>query len=149
MLLLLSHLRACLPPSYLDKNFKEGEYKAAREEFINNVTKWGVPENIRLVQGDATKTLKDELKMKRITSFSFAFIDIDLYATTKEILFLLAEIAKGEEIIYVHDIPAPGIQAAIKEFVDSCQNKVFIRSKPTPYIAELVFKGDNKFYGRS
>lgn len=127
------------PPTALDSGFKEGEYKACKEEFINNVNGWGHSEIVKLIEGDATKTLREEIKLKRITNYSFAFIDLDLYAFTKNILFLLDDISKGGEIILVHDVDSLGIQKAIKEFINNSKNKIVYKN--IPYVgAELTIK---------
>jgi hypothetical protein len=135
--------RGLPPPTLYDEDyFKEGDYRASKEEFINNVNKWGRPENIKLIEGEATKTLKEEVKTKRISNFSVAFIDIDLYVAAREILFILSSIARGGEIICLHDIHAPGIQRAIREFRESYK-KVSIRNEFTPSITELIIEGKN------
>lgn len=133
-----------LPPPDLQlegKYFKEGEYKATKEELMNNIKKWGVLGNIKLIEGDIAQTLKEEIKEKRLTQYSFVFIDVDLYTVTKDILFFLNNITRGGEIICIHDIHSLGVQKAIKEFINNSKNKILIRSHiPATNIAELIIK---------
>lgn len=130
-----------LPPPTIEDNdsFRVGEYRASLKEFLNNVSKFGIPENIKLIEGDIRKTLKEEISSKRILNYSFAFLDLDLYISTKDTLFLLNNISKGGEIICVHDIYSPGIQRALKEFMSSWGNRVSIRYRPA-IGSELIIK---------
>ena len=124
-----------------DGFFKEGEYKASKKEFIGNVNKYGISKNIKLIEGDATKSLKERIESKKLTQFSFAFIDVDLYASTKNILFLLDTITKGGEIICVHDIYSHGIKKAMKEFINHSNYRVLVRRQiPATCIAELIIR---------
>ena len=129
-----------LPPPSLYDDFKEGEYRASKEEFIDNIQRMGIPENIKLIEGDISKTLKEEIRTKRITNYSLAFIDVDLYTSTKDILFLLNDISRGGEIICLHDIHSPGIQTAIKEFMEIARNKTSLCLRHDVGLAELKFE---------
>lgn len=48
--------------------------------------------------------------------FCIAFLDVDVYVVMRELLFQLYHIAKGKEVIIVHDIGSPGVRKAVDEF---------------------------------
>lgn len=126
------------PPEEVEKNlFKEGEYKAAKIDFEKNIDKWGKSENVELIIGDCRETLNEEIKTKRITEYSFAFIDVDIYAVIKNILHQLDTISRGGEVICIHDIHSKGVQTAIKEFVALSKHRVDACNISRTYIAKL------------
>ncbi len=125
-------------PDELERNFfKEGEYKATKIEFEKNINKWGKPENIKLVVGDCRKTLSEEIKTGRISRYAFAFIDVDIYAVIKSILYQLDNISGGGEVICIHDTHSRSVQLAIKEFMALSKHKVGIRNNIFSSIAKL------------
>lgn len=132
-------------PDELEKNFfKEGEYKATKIEFEKNINKWGKPENVKLIIGDCRETLNEKIKTKRITEYSFAFIDVDLYDIVKSILYQLDNINKGGEVICIHDTHSRGVQLAIKEFIALSKHKVVIRNNIFTPMAKLNILGSKE-----
>jgi len=54
--------------------------------------------------------------------FSVAFLDVDVYEVMRELLFQLWSIAKGNELIIIHDANSPGVRKAIDWFHDMSNN---------------------------
>lgn len=133
------------PPDELEKNlFKRGEYKATKIDFEKNIDKWGKSENVKLIIGDCRETLNEKIKAKRIIEYSFAFIDVDVYAVIKSILYQLDNTSRGGEVICIHDIYSRGVQLAIKEFVALSKHKVDVCNIPNTCIARLNILGSKE-----
>lgn len=98
------------PDEELDPTFRHGEYRGEEKVLLDNVLKHGSINNHVLIVGDATKTLP-----RNITDWCFAFLDMDCYSPTKEVLRILKENSKGGEVIAMHDVFSIGIRRAIVE----------------------------------
>jgi hypothetical protein len=97
----------------LDSGFAKGEFSSEIEEFEGNLRAFGRRDVVKLVVGDAREKL---LPMLRDEGFCVAFLDVDVYEVTKELLSQFWTLAKGNEIIIVHDINSPGVRKAVDEF---------------------------------
>lgn len=116
-----------------DVMFKKGEYCASYNEFKKNLSKKGVPGVVKLITGDIRKTMG-----KIPNSFDYAFVDVDLYGITKIILQKLLRIARGGEIIDVHDNNhSPGVRRAIQESIKNCTLKVQMKTFPLSLITQI------------
>jgi hypothetical protein len=98
----------------LDKGFSKGMFNSSKDTYINNVKKYGYEKAVDLIEGDARKTLLPTIDNG---GYCMAFIDVDVYDVTSEILTQLYKISKGGEVIIIHDTYSPGIQKAINEFL--------------------------------
>jgi len=78
-----------------------------------NVRTYGKADVVDLVIGDARQTM---LPVLANSGFSLAFLDVDVYEVTRDLLFQLWRIAKGSELIIIHDADSPGIRKALDEF---------------------------------
>ncbi len=115
-----------------DVIFKEGEYGTTKEEFEKNLVKVGVPTAVRLINGDIRKTVTQIPQF-----FDYAFIDVDLYRITKIILQKLLSVARGGEIIDIHDNHSPGVRRAIKESINNRAVKVHVKTLPLTLITQI------------
>jgi len=97
----------------LDANFHVGQYSSDVAEWEANVTKYGRRDCVDLIIGDARQTLLPAIAND---GFSVAFLDADVYEVTKEVLFQLWSVAKGNEVIILHDAECQGVSKAIEEF---------------------------------
>lgn len=90
---------------------------------------YGSKENTKLIIGDCRKTLAMCIQNKELVEFSMAFVDVDLYETAKSIFFDLDRIAKGGEVILVHDGSSPGIQSALEDYSRLSKHRLIIKNK--------------------
>lgn len=97
----------------LDPTFYPGKYPSDVDEYEANLKSGGVRDVVDLAIGDARETMLPALSG---TGFAVAFLDVDVYEVMRELLFQLWSIAKGSEVIIIHDIYSPGVQKAIAEF---------------------------------
>jgi len=104
--------------SVFDKGFYTGEYKTNIEDFKNNIRNAGVEKNILLIEGDCLETIPKLIEDKMLKSFSFAFIDLDLYHLYIKTIENLLKITKGGEKILIHDYSAVGVKIAVKNLLD-------------------------------
>ena len=103
----------------LDAGFHEGQFSSDVAEYESNVGAYGYRDIVDLVIGDARQTLLPTIASE---GFSVAFLDVDVYEVMKELLFQLWSIARGGEVIVVHDVDSPGVRKAVDEFHDlSCR----------------------------
>ncbi len=100
-----------LPPSdpEIDPLFSEGQFASDVETYQSNILNYGRPECVDLTIGDARETMQ-------LTDFCCAFIDVDIYEVTRDLLNKLYSIAKGGEVILVHDANFSGVKKAIQEW---------------------------------
>lgn len=96
--------------------FKNDEYVADKEQFLINIRN----KPIKLFDGDAVSMIKN----LHLTKFSFAYLDLDLYKSTKEIFIILDNIARPGNVLISHDAQSRGISQAIKEFNTSKSYKI-------------------------
>jgi len=96
---------------HLDKGFQQGMFSASVDEFERNLKTYGCRNCVDLIIGDA----RDTLKTNGNSGFSVAFVDTDVYEVTKDVLLQLSSMAKGGEIIVIHDCFASGVAKAIEE----------------------------------
>jgi predicted O-methyltransferase YrrM len=118
----------------LDSIFKKGDLVSSREEFTSNLLTYGRYETVDLTVGDARETM---LPVIAKSGFCLAFLDVDTYEVTKDLLCKLLKIAKGKEVILVHDTFSPGIQKAISESI-TVSGKNVKKSEPIYDTAMLV-----------
>jgi predicted O-methyltransferase YrrM len=97
----------------LDPSFHLGEFSSEVNEYEANLRAFGVRDTVDLVVGDARKTMLPTIKDN---GFSVAFLDVDVYEVMRELLFQLWSVAKGNEVIIIHDVDSPGVCNAISEF---------------------------------
>ncbi|MCZ6625763.1 MAG: class I SAM-dependent methyltransferase [Deltaproteobacteria bacterium] len=124
-------LPVCNPK--LDSYWKIGEFASEQEEYELNVTRYGRREVVDLVVGDARETILPTLG---VDGFSFAFLDVDVYEVMRDLLFKLWSIARGGEIIFVHDIHSPGIRQAVDELKQVAGRKV-VEARPENVTARI------------
>jgi predicted O-methyltransferase YrrM len=96
----------------LDPFFHTGQFSSDQSEYEANIQGYGCPEIIELIVGDARETMLPALGDD---GFSVAFLDMDVYEVVREILFQLWGVAKGGEVIIVHDIDSQGVRRAVAE----------------------------------
>lgn len=110
-----------------DKNgyFYQGQYAYPKSEVIKNIiVHGGEMKNIKLIEGFFNRSLKKSLikkyKMKKIT---IAYIDCDLYTSTKDVLAFIKNLFMKDSLIIFDDWNAflekskdKGEQLALKEF---------------------------------
>lgn len=112
--------------------FQKGEYRSTREEFEDNVARMGEKKAVKLIEGDIKKTIN-----KVSGTFDYAFVDVDLYTVTKLILLKLLGIAKGGEIIDIHDNHSPGIRKAIREAIKASRKTAVVKSFPFSLVTQI------------
>ena len=105
----------------MDPDYPVGQFSSDVSEYENNLRACGVQDVVDLVIGDARQTMIQSLGNM---GFSVAFLDVDVYEVTRELLFQLWSIAKGGEVIFVHDVERLGVRRAIDEFHALSQNIV-------------------------
>jgi predicted O-methyltransferase YrrM len=113
----------------LDADFKPGMFTASVEEYEKNVRAFGRRECVDLIVGDA----RQNLKTVGSNGFSVAFVDTDTYEVTRDVLLQLSTLAKGGEIVIIHDYYAPGVAKAIEHFK---------QATPFDLVTENVEKAD-------
>jgi predicted O-methyltransferase YrrM len=109
-----------------------------KEKFERNLKNANLSDVVEITVGDARKTL-----LPKITSggFSVAFLDVDLYDVTQELLKQLMSIATGGEVIIVHDLDWPGIEKAVREFSLSYKSKIeHTITKADDSLNSIIFK---------
>jgi hypothetical protein len=118
----------------LDSLFHEGEFSSEGEEFEFNLKAYGNRGSVDLIIGDARDKMKPVLQDQ---GFAVAFLDVDTYEVTRDLLYQLGEQVVGGEIIVVHDTWSSGIRAALDEF---CTNvpKLVTETEPERGTAKLV-----------
>lgn len=97
----------------LDPSFHVGQFSSDVVEYEANIRKYGCRDFVDLIIGDARQTLLPTISD---AGFSVAFLDVDVYEVMRELLLQLWSIAKGGEVIIVHDVNSPGIRKTINEF---------------------------------
>jgi len=116
---LFSGLPMCDP--CLDRGFYKGQFASTISDFESQAETYGCREVIDLVVGDARQTMLPALGDE---GFSVAFLDMDVYEVTREVLLQLWSIAKGNETILIHDVNSLGVRKAIDEFHTLSNNRV-------------------------
>lgn len=99
--------------SVLDPTFHIGQHSSTIGEYEANLKAYGRRDVVDLVIGDATQTMLPTIKDG---GFCMAFIDVDVYSVTRELLFQLWSMVKGGEVIIIHDANSPGVRKAIDKF---------------------------------
>lgn len=97
----------------LDPGLRKGQFSSDVSEYEANLKACGVRDVVDLVIGDARETMLPTLGA---TGFAVAFLDVDVYEVTRELLFQLWSVVKGGEVIIIHDSNHPGVRKAIDEF---------------------------------
>ena len=97
----------------LDPSFTKDDFSSDVNEYEDNVRRYGCRDVVDLIIGDARHSLQKELGD---SGFCVAFLDVDTYEVTKDLLFILWPLAKGGETIIVHDVWSPGVRKSIDEF---------------------------------
>lgn len=95
---------------------------------LEKFQKYGVLDKIKIIKGSFEDTLESELSKKR---FSLAFVDCDLYDSTKYVLNFLYPRIEGNGIICFHDFYPQGnkysvwgITKAVEEFLQKKHLKI-------------------------
>jgi len=117
----------------IDKGFENGEFSSSPAEYMANLNKYGCPETVDLVIGDARERL---LPAVGKGGFAVAFLDADVYGVTKDLLMKLWSIAQGGEVIIIHDAFSPGMRKAIDEFRKATNNA---NTESFPEVGTLKF----------
>jgi len=112
-----------LPTSHpdLDPGFHVRQFNSEVSEYKANLKAYGKPGVVDLVIGDARQTMLPVIGSER---FSLAFLDVDVYEVMRELLLQLLSIAKGGELIIIHDMDSPGVRKALDEFHNVSRHKV-------------------------
>lgn len=97
----------------LDPVFHPGQFSSNVDQYDRNVKAYGCRDVVDLIIGDARQTLLPAITGE---GFAFAFLDVDVYAVTRELLFQLWSLVQGSEVIIVHDTDQLGVRKAIDEF---------------------------------
>lgn len=123
----------------LDTRYHVGQFSSEKSEFETNVTTYGKREVVDLVIGDARQTMLPAIGDK---GFSLAFLDVDVYEVTRELLFQLNSIAKGNEIVIVHDTNDLGVRTALDEFHSLNGNRIKEKRLYGETVSKLEFLPD-------
>jgi predicted O-methyltransferase YrrM len=107
----------------LDQLFIKGSLLSEVEDFDKNLSARGLRDVVDLTIGDAKTKLIPVIGGE---GFSLAFLDVDLYDTTRDLLKQLKTLVRGGEVIILHDYHSPGIRRAASEFIDSFPGKLKI-----------------------
>lgn len=107
-------------PTTEDAGWIEGDYKSDKDVYLHNIQTYGT--NITLLDGDAVENIK------KIKTFDFCFVDLDLYEPTLHIFeYLYAHLESNPDVIIItHDYGSVGIQKASRFLIDKADIK-FIR----------------------
>ncbi|MDD5702586.1 MAG: class I SAM-dependent methyltransferase [Dehalococcoidales bacterium] len=105
----------------MDSMFNPKILLSDREMFERNLKNCRLRQIVDLTVGDARNTLLPKIKDG---GFSVAFLDVDLYSVTSDLLNQLQSVATGKEIIIVHDYDSIGIKRAIDEFCSSYRSRI-------------------------
>ena len=120
-----------------DKGFHDGEFPSTREAFKEATN--GL--DVTLYEGNCLKTIPKLIADGTLTEFSLAFLDVDLYKTTKEIVRNLIGIMSSESKLLIHDYPCSGIVKAVKELTVEYPLKI-VREYPILTLELLSDKND-------
>jgi hypothetical protein len=105
----------------LDAFFLQTNVVSNKDIFNRNLNQRGLRDIIDLTIGDARLTLLPVIKE---TGFCVAFIDVNIYDVTLELLNQLKGVICGGETIIVHDYQSPGIVKATGEFMKSFNKEI-------------------------
>ena len=97
----------------LDADFGASKLPCSQEGWESNVRQNTRRENVELIVGDARIMMPAALHKD---GFAMAFLDVDTYKTTLELLYHLRDLATGGEVIFIHNADSAGIQKAVSEF---------------------------------
>ncbi len=98
----------------LDSYFSTRDLVSNADEWESNVRKYSSRDTVELIVGDARVTMLPALNNG---GFALAFLDVDLYETTYDLLLQLRRVATGGEVILIHNATSAGIKKAIGEFL--------------------------------
>ena len=81
--------------------FKKGTYKASKELFLRNFVKLVKPnkDNVKVIDG----WFKDTLPNIKIDKIALAYVDCDIYSSTKEVLNFIAKSLQKNSILVLDD----------------------------------------------
>jgi len=127
-----------LPASHpdLDPSFHVGQFASEVSEYESNLKAYGKPDVVTLVIGDARETMLPTIGSE---GFSLAFLDVDVWEVMRELLLQLLSIAKGGEIVIIHDVDSPGVRKALDEFHSMSHNRVMERKLHANTTVKLEF----------
>ena len=117
---------------YSTTTTREGELSDTSLSYVEDkLRRFGVTDFITLIQGSFEKTLHSELENKR---FTLAFIDCDLYDSTRYVLDFLYSRMTIDGIAILHDYGRQewGLSKAVNEYCR--RNKLAVRLSPIPHI---------------
>lgn len=111
----------------------KGEYSDTNVHYVKNkFRKLGVEEFIVTIEGLFEETLSRELSDKR---FSYAFVDCDLYESTKCAFTFLIPRMEHNSIIAMHDYTGHSEWGLIRAVNEQCQESNFkVNLHPIPHI---------------
>jgi predicted O-methyltransferase YrrM len=118
----------------LDKFFIQKNVVSDKDIFDSNLKKRGLRDIVDLTVGDARLTL---LPIIKENGFCVAFIDVDIYDVTLNLLNQLKSVIHGGETIIVHDYQSTGIAKATGEFMKSFDKEInysIIKDRQCPAI---------------
>lgn len=127
----------------LDSEYINSELSSSAYAWESNVRKYGSRDAVDLVIGDARETMLPALNNN---GFALAFLDVDLYETTRDLLLQLGSVATGGEVIFIHDSTSIGITKAIKEFLTLWTYPIKEEYLPDKYTAKLTIPPFLKYY---
>ncbi len=115
------------------KVFKQGQFACSRDEFIDNITKGGVPlEKVEIIPGWYEQTCtRETINKHKLRKASIIFIDVDLYSSAKTVLQFATNIIQDGTVIIFDDwfhfngSPFFGEQRAFREWAKTLNGWVF------------------------
>jgi len=121
--------------------FHVRQFSSEVSEYEANVRTYGKPDAVDLVIGDARLTMLPALGNE---GFSFAFLDINVWEVLRELLFQLWRVARGNELIIVHDAHSADVRKALDEFHSLTQGRIREHKLHKKTISKLEFPESNQ-----
>ncbi len=125
----------------LDTRFHIGQFSSELSEYEANMRAYGKPDAVDLVIGDARLTMLPAIGNE---GFSLAFLDVDVWEVTRELLFQLWSVVKGSELIIIHDAHSTGVHKALDEFHSLSRDRVREHKLHRNTISKLELPGPNQ-----
>lgn len=136
--------------------WQKGKLKTAEEDFVDLVTKHGVPrDKLRTVKGFYDQSLTHELKQKLLPQkAAVIYIDCDLYASTVPVLnFIRDFLQRGTIIVFddwycFHGDPEKGERKAFDEFRKREPHMIFGDFVETSEGKAFIYLGERELQTR-
>lgn len=93
-----------------------------KQTVINNLTKWNLYNNVKLVEGWIQKSLTPEI-VNEIKNIAILRLDMDIYAPTKFALEKLYPLVSSGGVVIIDDWGLEGARTACNEYFDSINFK--------------------------